>query len=254
PETMEPALRYTQSLNQLSTRPPGLLSKHPTLHLYQPDLKAIAEAGAPSPQLLDYFRPQGGLAGLYGQALLVPAGSSTTGGWTAGLNMELQFPRRQFLELNGDWTGHLLYAKDPATISQYPMVPPNDPLDELHELKGNLQFLQLYTGIGQRFRPDKKLQPMVSLGIAGIRNFRQAIRYEYYSANGEYKLNENFRNKDWSWSNVRLGTGIDWQLADRLSLHSRLSYQHNFDKNVAAFIPLKYWTIRLGLNYHFEKK
>ena len=145
-------------------------------------------------------------------------------------------------------------VKDPEQFSDFPAGIPNDPTDELYEIKGNYRYLQVYAGMKHELFPRSRLRPSFSVGFVASKPLRQDLNYEYVSNADEYYVPTNLGSGTFSFDNLRVGIGADFDLTQRWSISSALRYQHAFSLHESESFPLRYWGVNLGVNYQLFKK
>lgn len=206
-------------------------------------------------QLRYYFTPVDFSLGLKASPVLLFANS--LGGYTysIGLDGEIVYPQQRSLNLAVELLGTKFESKDENRFSDFPVPNPNDPVDRLHELKGNFQYVQVYAGIKQRWLPEARFQPIVSIGLSAFLPIRQELTYEFIGNAGEYSLQEDIRkDRDFSVRNIRFGLGAGYRIGRRFSLEAEGLYQHAFNTASDDYLKLQYWGINLGFRYKFTKK
>ena len=119
----------------------------PKLQIAQLPIETLAQNSKLQPRVIDFFRPNQLNAGLQTSPAIINQKISNATSWSAGLNMAIGFPRNQFLDIQADWLNIRFEDKEVAGFSQYPTLPPNNPDDNLYEVKGNFSYLQVYTGL-----------------------------------------------------------------------------------------------------------
>ncbi|MCB0632505.1 MAG: hypothetical protein KDD15_22355, partial [Lewinella sp.] len=112
-----------------------------------------------------YFLPVGFRAGIQASPIGVTTFSKESLPYSFGLRTAIVLPQNRELELGGDIWAMQFESKDPDQFGSSFPVEPNDPNDELHEIKGNLSYLQLRAGIRQRLMADRRFQPFFSVGV-----------------------------------------------------------------------------------------
>jgi len=253
----------------------GIESNHPTANkalitafsqLSLLDAPLLAEKTRQLPQeLLDDILPLSTERSVNPAYYLVPTGLSlearyapfvlanTPGrkGATAfGLAAEVKFPGPLRLQLGAELLQTKIYTKDPTAYNNYPILPPNNPVDLLEEVKGTLSYLQIPIGLKMIFRQEKKYRPFISAGIVARRPFRQQFNYEYFSATqGEYKIENTLKDGSFSINNFRSGLGLEYTFLKKFAASTTLYYQHSFGLTVGDYFQLRYWGLNIGLRY-----
>ena len=197
-----------------------------------------------------YLRPVGISPGVDFTPYLVvqlPGGDAV--GNSFGVHTQINFLKNIALSVGIERTSFNFELKDEAIDNRYPMGQPNDPIDILHELKGNFSYLQIPVTLKKSFRKEKRLQPFLNLGFSGVRPLRQIFKYEYINSTGEYEVTQQFRNGNFSINHLRAGAGSDFFLTKEVSIGLRGYYQYGFNKNSGEYFPLRYWGIQAIATY-----
>lgn len=212
---------------------------------------AIAEKGV---NPLYYFTPTGLKGQFHFMPLLLPSHDLGGNAYALGAALEIELPQHRTLVVGAEWLGMNFEAKAPAKFTTFPIVPPTDPADVLHELKGTLSYLQLSAAVRQVLFPTHRWKPHISAGFVAYRPLRQVLTYEYLNGAGEYSLRSVLKGGSFLTPNLRLGLGTEIPLSKKINLLNSIQYQHDFSNDASSFFALQYWALNLGVNYNFSNK
>lgn len=202
---------------------------------------------------LYYFTPIGLAAKAVVDPVVLPSHDLGGSSYAFGAGFEIKLPQNRSLEIGGEWLSMKFELKDPAEFGRFPILDPEDPADVLHELKGDFSYLQIPVSLRQQFLPNKNWSPSISIGMVAVKPIRQRLEYEYIDGQREYKLSNNAPSAPFSVRNLRIGAASQIQLNRRLSINPAVQYQHAFETQAQEFFPLRYWSLRLGLQYDFSE-
>jgi|GEM_PF-5563553 len=202
---------------------------------------------------LYFFTPIGLVAKAVIDPVVLPSHEFEGSSYAFGAGFEIKLPQNRSLEVGGEWLSMKFELKDPAEFERFPILDPEDPADVLHEVKGGFSYLQIPVSLRQQFLPNKSWSPSLSIGMVALKPIRQRLEYEYVNGQREYKLSSNAPTAPFSVRNLRVGVASQLQLNRRLSLNPEIQYQHAFEAQTQEFFPLRYWSLRLGLQYDFSE-
>ena len=236
-----------------------------------PSLKKLAGHNSTNPSLLSkidydfltvrknkvkpayYFIPSGFTAELNASPLLFPTHDFGGSAYSFGAKGSVELPQGRALEVGVELLNMDFELKDnPEKFSIFPVANPNDPTDVLHELKGNLRYVQIPVSIRQRFMSNRKFRPSVALGLVAYRPLRQRFVYEYIDATDEYKLENTFTIGSFSVDNIRVALGFEYSLGNRISIEPELQYQSGSSLNANEYFKLRFWAGNIGLKYKIK--
>jgi hypothetical protein len=203
---------------------------------------------------LYYFVPIGLRAGINASSGGITGVKAEGIPYTFGIRGGIVLPQNRELELGGEFWGMNFESRDPDSFGGAFPVEPREPSDEVHEIKGNLNYLQIRAGIRQRLLAGRKFQPFLSSGVVAHKLLQQRLVYEFTGAAGEYYLEAEQPSGDFSLHHLWVGLGMEYALGKRWSLGSAVNYQYNFSKTSDDYFRLQYWSFRLGINYNFSVK
>lgn len=202
---------------------------------------------------LYYFTPIGLAVQGNATPLVLPSHDLGGSSYSFGGGFAIKLPQKRSLVIGAEWLSMDFDLKDPQKFEQFPIQDPEDPADALHELKGYFSYLQIPVRIRQQLFARKTWSTFLGVGMVAVKPTRHRLVYEYLNAQGEYKLSSNEPIAPFSVRNLRLGLEGQIQLNRRLSLNPELQYQHAFETQALEFFPLRYWSLRLGLQYDFSQ-
>ncbi len=202
---------------------------------------------------LYYFTPVGLAVQGNVTPLVLPSHDLGGTSFSFGGGLAIKLPQQRSLVVGADWLSINFDLKEPEQFEPFPILDPEDPADVLHELKGYFSYLQVPLSLRQQLFTSKTWSAAVSVGMVAVKPVRHRLEYEYLNGQGEYKLFINEPTAPFSIRNLRLGLESQIQLNRRLSFTPELQYQHAFDTQELEFFPLRYWSLRLGLQYDFSQ-
>ncbi len=210
----------------------------------------LPEYKEPETKPIYYFIPNGLSASIKYSPLVYSSNAFGASGYALGLNAAIELPAGQSLGIGAEWLNvDFKIEGDPATFALFPIANPNDPTDVLHELKGSFSYLQIPVVVKQKLRLDKNLKPFFTAGLVAYKPLSQKFIYEYIDGTGEYKLNMEFNDGEFSVDNFRLGVGAEYDFGNKLSILSEVQYQHGFSLNTDEYFKLQLWALNFGLRY-----
>lgn len=199
-----------------------------------------------------YFMPTGFKMGIHSSPLnFINLPNKSTNGLGYGIAAELQFGKHVSMRLGGELLKINFELKNEADFSAFPPIDPENPNDELKELYGNLNYLQIPLSFQYYFRPEKTLRPYLEAGIIASRPTKQSFRYEFIGAGGEYYLNQSIDNTTFSINNLRAAMGFEFLLWKNIYANVEGFYHYNFEQFKGPILQLRYWGVDLGVKYEF---
>ena len=222
------------------------------------DYKSLLEKSDweyPEPKVnpIYYFSPQGASVGLSGMPVVVGQGTTASyNGTNLGITAALSFREGIELQVGAERLAIGFELKETSTFEDYPILPPDDPMDILKEIYVDFTYFQVPIVFKKHFRLEKNFRPFFGVGMVAQRPLKQQFRYEYIGgALGEYKKNQSFSEGDFSINNIRGSLGAHYQLGKRISAQAEGVYQYGFDQGIGEYFPLRFGALNLGLKYHF---
>ena len=228
----------------------AIMSRRPN----RPDFSPILDRDWPEPEkpripIHYHFTPSGLGAGANFSPLTVIQNAPGGNASQFGVHLAIEFPGDRRLLTGAEFLTLDFEAKDNADLSRYPQVDPQDPADELHELKGNFSYLQIPIEFEQSLWKSSNFRSAVSFGIVAYKPVRQRFNYEFIGQFEEYDRSATFRRGNFSTDNLRFGLGVDYRFLKRVWVRPRFHYQHGLSLNEAEYFPLRYWAASIGLRY-----
>jgi len=202
--------------------------------------------------LLYYFQPQSMSVQGSASPLILPIHDFGGDAFSLGATATLHFPQGRSMNIGLEYLQDKFELKEPVSFDPFPIVDPENPSDNLHELKANLSYLQIPITFQQTFLQKSKLEAAFQLGLVAYRPFRQNFIYEYLNTTGEYKLPLNLKNGSLSVDNLRVGINTSYALSSKFYLNTNLLYQHGFSMNIDEYFLLRYWALNLGIQYQLK--
>lgn len=197
-----------------------------------------------------YFQPVGASIGIHAAPYLsanLPDGFVP--GNAFGISAEIHFIKNFHLRLGVERLGVKFELKDDGIGTLYPITNPDDPLDVLHELKGNLSYLQIPIELKKRFRDGKVFQPYFQFGLVAVRPLIQDFRYEYINSSGEYKKRQKLKNGAFTVDHFRGGFGGEFLFAKKYYAGIGAYYQHGLSIGEGEYFKLRYWGLQANFRY-----
>jgi len=201
--------------------------------------------------LVDYFSPQDFQIEINVAPLIFPNHQFGGNAFAYGLLGAIDFPKGRSIKVGLELLNMNFSFNDANNFSDLPIPDPSDPNDDLHEIYGNLSYLQIPISLHQSVLNQRKIQLELGVGLTAYLPLKQNFQYEYYSSNGEYKLRSNFNERVFSFDNLRLSLGADYVINKKITLQSDLIYQHGYSLNNLGYLKLRYSALQLGLKYRF---
>lgn len=228
---------YQRNLNNL-----GWITQQPTLPLSKGEKR-----------LLSFFRPTALHLGL--QVTPLQLGPPPLDGdfFSAGLQFHLAFPGKRSLGIYPQIVATSVKVETPEVFNEFPVVLPNDPSDELHEIKGQFQYLEMPLLLQQDFRLKGRLHPRISIGLVAAQSLRRSLNYEFYADDEEYSINGPISDPNFTLQHARLGTGLIYYFGKQFSLNTDLFYQFKFPGTPSQILDLQYLGWSIGIRYNLKK-
>lgn len=138
--------------------------------------------------------------------------------------------------------------------SLFPLIPPSNVGDNLHEIYGKFQYLQIPFGIKHNFKYSGKVKPYLSAGLTASSVIKSDLIYEYINNGNEYTLiNPNLLSSKLKLMNGWASVGVTYDWKERWALIAELSSQ--FDISNALFNynyeEINFLKFRVGSRYQF---
>ncbi|MCB0639969.1 MAG: hypothetical protein KDC54_25280 [Lewinella sp.] len=134
----------------------------------------------------------------------------------------------------------------------YPVLPPNDPADQLHEVYGNFRYLQLPLGLQYRFAEQRAFSPYLGAGVMATRPLRSSLQYEYRGPGYDYYISGNdWLPKELALTDAWATAGLQWQWSTHWRLMLEGTYQWRVAEAPYAFLKHQLVQLRAGLGYQF---
>ena len=202
-----------------------------------------------------YFIPTGASAGITGTPLVLPNTSlNFESTYTLGLNASLHFINDVSLTLGAEYLPYRFeYSPEEFDDGIFSVAPPNEPDDELHEIKGSFNYLQFPLQLKKYLRSGKKFQPYFGLGMVAYLPIKQSVSFEYIDGGNEYAVSSNFGNGDFSTSNLRVNLGAQWTIWDNFVAQIEPYYQHGFKQSDNEFFKIRNWGLQMGVSYRWNQ-
>lgn len=169
--------------------------------------------------------------------------------WEA--NLDLIFSRNWRLRTGFQQIGIDFEEKEADHFDEYPVVEPDNPGDELEEIKASYTFARVPVRVMYTFASRKAIQPYIGIGFSGIKAVRPELEYEFVGNSGEYYKTQAFDIPSWSISNMELGVGLEFYLGKGVNASLEGFRFQNFDKDLELINRLSHFGGKVGLHYHF---
>jgi hypothetical protein len=182
---------------------------------------------------------------------LVNANNPSGSRHQAGIAANVQIPQYRSISVGAEWVQARFELKDPEDTGSYPVINPDSPSDVLHELKGNLNYLQFPIMLQQGFGKNEKWKPFLKAGIVAIKPLQQGFVYEYFDGGGEYKRRANLNTGQLAIQHARLGLGVDYLWKEKWLFRPEFIYQHEWATPSPTYWSMQYWTLRFGIGYQW---
>jgi hypothetical protein len=202
-----------------------------------------------------YFVPKGGnIGGNYTPIVAGKANSKGYSGKSFGINGSLEFYGGIEMSLGLERLSFGFEVKEPEQFAIYPLLPPDNTNDLLTELKPSFSYLHIPLMFKKYIRKDDKLRPFFGVGFVAQKPLKQNFVYEYVDdvTDQEYKLNQSFKNGDFTINNLRTSIGLNYHFLDHFSAQTEFVYYYAFDQAPTEYFKLRYWGANIGLRYHLN--
>lgn len=166
-----------------------------------------------------------------------------------GINSEIELPKNRSLTIGVEYLNGGFVFSDLDNLPSIPVAPPNNPGDELAEVKASMKCIQIPLGIRQNLMPKSLINPTISAGVVAAIPVQQKYTYEYFDGGEEYYLDAEGNNSRTTFDNLRLGLGAEYNVWKNFSLESEILYQHGFSKDETALFEMRYWAFQFGIKY-----
>ena len=203
----------------------------------------------PKKNLIYYFQPVGASVGITASTLFANLPHGLEWGSSLGVVGELHFMKNVHLQLGVERMSIGFKLEDDGIVGSYPFANPDDPSDVLHEIKGNLSYLQIPIELKKMFRAGKKIQPYFHFGLSAVRPLKQNFDYEYKSFPGEYKTQLNLKDGAFSIGHLRGGIGGAFSFGKKYIAGMGVYYQHGLEIGEGEYFKLRYWGLQANLKY-----
>ncbi|HHS95233.1 MAG TPA: hypothetical protein ENJ45_01485, partial [Phaeodactylibacter sp.] len=165
-----------------------------------------------------------------------------------GLYSRILFSGNQSLEIGLEFLQYQFETVDIDFINTLPLIiPPDNSSDPLHEVYGNLAYLQIPISLRHTFPSYKKFQSFLGVGIVGQKFIQNDLIFEYIRGTEEYQKGYIGTREGLSFNNYKLDLGLQYSLSKKLQTLLHLQYQSQLAASKGAYLPLRYWTVSLGL-------
>ena len=233
----------------LASNPSVLEGRAPLLRPYQTPYPITGGKSSVSP-----FRsllPESASLGLGVMPLINPSHNYGGFAFGFGINAGLNFPKSWTLSIGLEALNMEFELKDAQQFSDFPIPTPEDPTDVLHELKPQLQYLQIPFLLQKKFYLSPGVRPFLGAGMVAMRPIKQKIKYEFIGGGQEYYTTLDYNTGDFSIANFRLLLGADLPLGSHWLIRPTLNYQRSLSEDSSQFFPLNYWAMDFSIHYQF---
>jgi hypothetical protein len=187
------------------------------------------------------------LGGFFGLATLTEYSNSPV--WEA--NVDLLFSRKLKMRTGFQQIAIDFEEKEEDHFDQYPLVQPDNPGDELEEIKVNYALARVPLRIIYTFASRKSIRPYIGIGFSGIKAIRPKLKYEFSGSAGEYYKMQTFDIPSISINNFEFGVGLEFYLGKGINASLEGYRFQNFDKNLEQINRLSHLGGKVGLHYSF---
>jgi len=181
--------------------------------------------------------------------------------YSVGLMTELGFGNRLSWVIGLDYhyqDRKLIYDENnPFDLSPFPDVPPQNPSDELIQIKNDITAINIPIGFKYSFLPTKKIQPYFGLGFLTRKIVGTGGKFLFMgNQNGityDYELvRKNFLLTEFNWRNLYGSIGAQARLSNNWKWFIEGKYQYSLPQNnISKLEQLKLWSGNAGLKYQF---
>lgn len=199
-----------------------------------------------------YFMPTGFDLAVHGSPInFVKLPNKSINGFGYGVAGAIQFGKKVRMRLGAELLKLDFELKNDSDFTIFPSIDPENPNDELKELYGKVNYLQIPLSFQYYFRPEKSLRPYLDVGMIASRPTNQSLRYEFIGTGGEYYLSQSFDNTAFSINNLRTALGFEVLLWKNFYGNVEGFYHYNFEQPEETLLQLRYWGLDLGMKYKF---
>ncbi|WP_020536951.1 hypothetical protein [Lewinella cohaerens] len=175
--------------------------------------------------------------------------------FSGALLAELSYNRHFSIVLGGEYLANTFDLKhdDDVDFSEFPLLPPNTPGDELEKLQGDFRYWQIPLGIKYRMLVKKRLSPYLGVGLMAIRPTQSLLNYEYEnSSNDYYSLSQDdLLGKQLLLEDAWLMLGFDYYLGKNWHILLDANAQWSFHEVNNIIENREFLKIRMGFGYSF---
>jgi len=179
----------------------------------------------------------------YANGLEAEIGFGNQLSWVIGLDYQVQD-----LKLNHD-------DNIGFDLSLYPEILPQDPTDELEQIKNEFISINIPIGFKYSFLPSQKIQPYLGFGFLTrkIIASKGKFKFEQTIGNGEYEIIEdNFLLTEFDWQNLWGNLGAQVSVYNQWRFFVEGRYQFNLSQeDFSRFEQNQLFSGNAGLKYHF---
>ncbi len=167
------------------------------------------------------------------------------------LNLDLLFSSRFRLRTGFQNIGINFEEKEEDHFEDYPSVEPDNPGDELKEIKAEYSFMRIPFRFMYTFSSPKSIQPYFGIGLSAIKAIRPELKYEFIGDNEEYYKTFSFSNPGFSIQNVEFGLGLEFYLGSGINVSAEGFRFQNFDSSIEQINQISHFGGKVGLHYTF---
>lgn len=202
-------------------------------------------------KLIRRFRPYDVTAGITGGMVFPQTRSAKPlDTYSAGLTGELAFGRHCRLRGSAEYVPTQFRVTPAGQIDlNIPLLTPPTPNDVLTYVQIKQPLWDFLLGLRYGFVPEKRLRPFMSAAWVGEKTLEQALQYEFKNQVTEEEVFIRVPRAEsrFNANGLRLGLGVEWALANRLSFQLEGTYQRQF--STAAPLLAERWGIKAGVAY-----
>lgn len=182
-----------------------------------------------------------------------------------GVNAEIGFGNNWDLIIGSNYRSQRFEVEEEGdnqnnngNLEGFPEVVPQDIDDELEEMSGQLNFLEIPIGFKYTFFTQKRIQPYVGLGFTSRKVLNSSIEYEFENnntqgSNESYEIKKtNFLSSDFELKDAWGKVGLQMNVFRKWQFFMEGGYQSNWKNDGTSKLDdLKLLKANVGINYKF---
>jgi len=138
-------------------------------------------------------------------------------------------------------------------ISNFPMINPVNPLDELAKVEAYIYGFDIPISAQILLRPSKKWNPYLGFGMIGryYNNYKLEYYFTDYTTYYEYEIKAEEKVSHFGFSMLQSQLGIDYQIYNHWLLNAELNYLNAYSNQPFGIPNIQQFGGLIGVKYQF---